>query len=131
MTVLLPDASALRHILADGVVDRARRVWNGDASWTEAVAAEIPSAKWGSLAWMPEPIEVDEPNAIGHVERLRRAVFGGSPKLPAEYLDQAQILFLITSQARFGDATWISADSGVLDLARRRDLRCRSVAASL
>ena len=56
MTVLLPDASALRHILADGAVDRAHQVWNGDAGWTEAVAAEVPVADRHRLAWLPEPM---------------------------------------------------------------------------
>lgn len=131
MTVLLPDASALRHILADGMVDLARDTWDGDAHWTEAVAADLPPAQQHRLDWLPEPIEVSEPEEIATVERMRRAVFGGAPERPTDYLDQAQILFVITSYPTWQDAVWISAEPAVLDFARRRKLSCRPVTAAL
>jgi hypothetical protein len=83
------------------------------------------------LDWLPEPIELAEPGEIMNVERLRRAVFGGSPDRPTDCLDEAQILFLITTRPQFVDALWVSADPAVLDFADRRKLSCRHISAVL
>jgi hypothetical protein len=131
MTVVLPDASALRYVLADGAVELARNAWDGDAGWTEAAAADIPAAQRARLDWLPEPIELAEPDEIISVERLRQAVFGGAPDRPTDYLDEAQILFLITARGQFAGALWVSADPAVLDFAGRRSLSCRHVSAVL
>jgi hypothetical protein len=131
MTVLLPDASALRYVIADGAVELARNAWDGDAGWTEAAAADIPAAQRNRLDWLPEPIELAEPDEISHVERLRQAVFGGAPGNPTDYLDEAQILFLITARSQFSGALWISADPAVLDFAGRRKLPCRHISTVL
>lgn len=131
MSVLFPDASALRHILAAGCAELARDTWDGDAYWTEAVAAEIPAGEQHRLDWLPEPIEVAEPDEIATVERLRRAVFGGAPDRPTDHLDKAQILFLITACGQLQNAIWVSAEPTVLDFARRRSLFCNHVSAAL
>ncbi|ADG87118.1 hypothetical protein [Thermobispora bispora] len=74
------------------------RILRGRGRWTEAIAYEVSrSAKVypelntiASDGWLGEPIEIDNDDEIEQIERVRRAVFGGTVHEPLKHLGEAR-----------------------------------------
>lgn len=89
---LFPDNTVLCNFAAVDRLDLLRSVLDGRGRWTEAVAHEatmstlhVPAlAGLFKDCWLGEAIEISlEPDAR-EIERIRRAVFGGSDARPLE-----------------------------------------------
>jgi hypothetical protein len=83
---LFPDNTVLCNFAAVDRLDLLRSVLAGRGRWTEAVAYEatrsasyVPALK-GLLAdcWLGEAIEISSEPDTRKIERIRRAVFGGT-----------------------------------------------------
>src|ERR1022692_1915244 len=95
---LFPDNTVLCNFAAVDSLDLLASVLRGRGRWTEAVAYEarrsarvLPAL--ASLAVSPalgEPIEITADADIRQVERIRRAVFGGTDDEPRPHLGEAQ-----------------------------------------
>lgn len=71
------------------------------------------------------PVDVDDTIEQHEVERIRRAVFGGTAARPTEHLGEAQTCALILRRQEFRDAVWITDDRDAGDFARRRGITTR------
>lgn len=104
--------------------------------WTEAIAFEATrSARFypdlGKVAndgWLGDPIEIDNPLEAGQVERIRHAVFGGSPHEPLKHLGEAQTCHVIRHWESYSGSFWITDDRDALDYARRVGITARDTA---
>ena len=132
-TFVFPDNTVLCNF---GVVDRLdvlRDALRGRGRWTEAVAYEAdrssrtipPLALLPTAGWLGDPIEVTDPAEADHVDRIRRAVFGGTAAEPLRHLGEAQTCVLIQGHGEFHDAWWVSDDRDALEYARRQGIMTR------
>lgn len=125
-TFLFPDKPVLCNFAAVDRLDLLQAVLNGRGRWTAAVAYEASmSARFlpalGTLAtggWLEEPIEVTAKADIQQVNRIRRAVFGGSDDVPLKHLGEAETCFVIKEWTAFAGSWWISDDREALRYAR-------------
>lgn len=131
--LLFPDNTVLCNFAAVGRVDLLRSVLNGRGKWTEAVAYEagrsarvLPAlASLATDLCLGEPIEISLDADIHQVERIRRAVFGGSDAKPLQHLGEAQTCFVIQNWPEFGGSWWISDDREALRYARFQGITTR------
>ncbi|MFE0628861.1 hypothetical protein ACFW3D_18095 [Streptomyces sp. NPDC058864] len=122
-TVLCNFAAVDRMLLLEKVLD-------GRGRWTQAVAWEAArSARFlprlaglAEAGWLGEPVEITDGAELREVDRLRRAVFGGSSHLPTKHLGEAETCVLITRRREFRGAVWITDDRSARDFARRRGI---------
>lgn len=90
---LFPDTTVLCNFAAVDRLDLLATVLNGRGRWTQAVAYEAErSARYlPCLADLPrnrslgDPIEITAPSEIQQVNRIRRAVFGGTDDEPLKH----------------------------------------------
>ena len=68
--------------------------------------------------WLEEPIEITADADVQHVNRVRRAVFGGTDDEPLKHLGEAETCFVIKEWAAFAGSWWISDDREALRYAR-------------
>ena len=99
-TFLFPDNTVLCNFAAVERLDLLQAVLNGRGRWTAAVAYETSKSTrflpaLTSLAtggWLEEPIEITADADVQHVNRVRRAVFGGTDDEPLKHLGEARDL---------------------------------------
>ncbi len=125
-TFLFPDNTVLCNFAAVERLDLLQAVLNGRGRWTAAVAYETSKSTrflpaLTSLAtggWLEEPIEITADADVQHVNRVRRAVFGGTDDEPLKHLGEAETCFVIKEWAAFAGSWWISDDREALRYAR-------------
>lgn len=91
---LFPDNTVLCNFAVVDRLDLLRSVLGGRGRWTAAVAYEaaksaraLPAlADLGPEGWLDDPIEITAESDIQQVNRVRRAVFGGTDDKPLEHL---------------------------------------------
>lgn len=131
MSSRLLDVSALQTIVRGGQIDRAQRLWSSQAVWPEAVAAEVPARLRPRFDWLGSPIEITNDHDIAEIDRIRRAVFGGTRERPTDHLAEAQLLFLMSHDELVRQPVWLTADMKILDFAKRRSIACTNVRSAL
>lgn len=143
-TFLFPDNTVLCNFAAVERLDLLRTVLNGRGRWTAAVAYEasnsarfLPTlAAVATDGWLEDPIEITADKDIQKVNRVRRAVFGGTDDEPLKHLGEAETCFVIKEWAAFAGSWWISDDREALRYAQFQriatyetlDLMCIAVA---
>lgn len=127
-TFLFPDNTVLCNFAAVERLDLLAAVLNGRGRWTAAVAYEASrSARFhpGLAAiplegWLDEPIEITADRDVRRVNRIRRAVFGGTDDRPLQHLGEAETTFVIREWAQFAGSWWISDDRDAVAYARHQ-----------
>jgi len=125
-TFLFPDNTVLCNFAAVDRLDLLQAVLNGRGRWTAAVAYEagrsalfLPAlAGITTEGWLDEPIEITAAPDVQRVNRVRRAVFGGTDDKPLEHLGEAETCFVIKEWTAFAGSWWISDDREALRYAR-------------
>jgi predicted nucleic acid-binding protein len=123
---LFPDNTVLCNFAAVDRLDLLQAVLNGRGRWTATVAYEAGrSARFlpalGGIAtegWLEEPIEITAEPDVQRVNRVRRAVFGGTDDAPLKHLGEAETCFVIKEWTAFAGSWWISDDREALRYAR-------------
>lgn len=127
---VFPDTTVLCNFAAVGRLDLLQSVLLRQGRWTEAVAEEVRKsarhlptlATVRADGWLGEPVEIDEPSEVAQVERIRRAVFGGTPERATQHLGEAQTCYILKSWPPFQDSEWVSDDRDALRYAHRQGL---------
>lgn len=127
---VFPDNTVLCNFAAVERLDLLEAALAGRGRWTEAVADEarrstkyLPGlAEISRKRWLGEPIEIDDENEVMRIERIRRAVFGGTSERPRQHLGEAQTCYLIKSWPELVGSHWVSDDKEALKYARRQGL---------
>jgi hypothetical protein len=130
---LFPDNTVLCNFAAFDRLDLLAAVLSGRGRWTEAVAYEaeksarvLPAlAKLSTDGWLGEAVEIDDEGEIEQVERVRRAVFGGTDAEPLKHLGEAQTCFVILHRREFAGSWWISDDGQAVRYARFQGITTR------
>ena len=125
-TFLFPDNTVLCNFAAVERLDLLETVLNGRGRWTAAVAFEagrsarfLPAlARIAVEGWLAEPIEITAERDVQHVNRVRRAVFGGTDDEPLRHLGEAETCFVIKELTEFAGSWWISDDGEAMRYAR-------------
>jgi predicted nucleic acid-binding protein len=129
-TAVFPDNTVLCNFAAIRRVELLAEILRGRGRWVEAVAYEadrssryLPDLRLVARdGWLGEPIEIDEPKHAEQVERIRRAVFGGTDSEPTRHLGEAQTIHLIRTTPEFNGSWWVTDDREALDYGRRQGL---------
>lgn len=132
-TFLFPDNTVLCNFASVDRLDLLQSVLNGRGRWTAAVAYEADrSARLlpclGRIAdegWLDEPIEITVESDIQRINRVRRAVFGGTDDEPLKHLGEAETCFVISEWSTFAGSWWVSDDREALRYARHRGITTR------
>lgn len=130
---LFPDNTVLCNFALVGRVDLLETVLRGRGRWTAAVAYEaersiraIPAledlVREGCLG---EPVEITSEKDVQRVNRVRRAVFGGTDAEPLRHLGEAETCHVILNWTEFAGSWWISDDAEALRYARRQGITTR------
>ena len=130
---LFPDNTVLCNFAAVDRLDLLKAVLDGQGRWTEAVADEarrsaqvLPAlGGFAGSGWLDEPIEIVDNSDILAIERIRRAVFGGTEDKPRQHLGEAQTCYVILNRAGFAGSWWISDDREALRYARFQGITTR------
>jgi hypothetical protein len=130
---LFPDNTVLCNFAAVDRLDLLKSVLDGRGRWTEAVAYEasrssgaLPSLRTlAADGWLGEAIEITDESNIQQINRIRRAVFGGTDTEPLKHLGEAQTCFVIQEWPEFAGSWWISDDREALRYARFRGITTR------
>lgn len=130
---LFPDNTVLCNFASVDRLDLLQSVLNGRGRWTAAVAYEaeqsariLPSlTKIVTDGWMGEPIEIADAADIQQINRIRRAVFGGTDDEPLKHLGEAETCFLLCERTTLAGSWWISDDREALRYARFRGITTR------
>ncbi len=125
---LFADNTVLCNFAAVERLDLLRSILAGRGRWTEAVAYEagrsaayLPALLALPLqGWLEEPIAVSDEAGTRAVERIRRAVFGGTHDRPLRHLGEAQTCYVILHRAAFSGSWWLSDDQESVRYARRQ-----------
>ncbi len=130
---LFPDNTVLCNFAAVDRLDLLKAVLGGRGRWTEAVAHEASSSArmlpdlrgLAESGWLDEPIEIVDDSDVQAVERIRRAVFGGTEVKPLQHLGEAQTCRVILNWGGFAGSWWISDDRESLRYARFQGITTR------
>jgi len=128
-----PDNTVLCNFAAVSRLRLLKEILRGRGRWVEAIYSEASnSAKvypdLESIAqegWLGEPITIDDEEDIKLVERIRRAVFGGSAQRPTQHLGEAQTCHVILNWPSFRGSFWVTDDRDAQEYARRRGITTR------
>jgi hypothetical protein len=82
-------------------------------------------ARIKGAGWLGDPIEISDVAEVEKVERIRRAVFGGSDDQPLKHLGEAQTCYILQHWPDFEGAWWVSDDHEALEYGRRQRLIVR------
>jgi hypothetical protein len=130
---LFPDNTVLCNFAAVDRLDLLKSVLDGRGRWTAAVAYEATRSA-GVLpalhaltadSWLGEAIEISTESDIQQINRVRRAVFGGTDDAPLKHLGEAETCFVIMKWAEFIGSWWISDDKDALRYARFQGITTR------
>lgn len=130
---LFPDNTVLCNFAAVDRLDLLKSILDGRGRWTEAVAYEatrsavvLPGLRTlATEGWLGEAIEITDESEIQQINRIRRAVFGGTDDQPLKHLGEAQTCFVIQEWPEFAGSWWISDDREALRYARFRGITTR------
>lgn len=130
---MFPDNTVLCNFAAVGRLDLLEEHLRGRGRWTEAVAYEWSRSAGhyrvaradADLAWLGDPIEIEQPALVDLVERVRRRVFGGAIERPLQHLGEAQTCLLLSEVPQYQGSFWVSDDRDALEYARGRGLLTR------
>lgn len=130
---VFPDNTVLCNFAVVGRLDLLESVLLGRGRWTEAVAYEagrsaqhIPDlAAVAGGGWLGDPIEVVKESDTQHVERIRRAVFGGTEEDPLKHLGEAQTCYVLQRWPDLAGSWWVSDDRESLRYARQQGITTR------
>jgi len=130
---LFPDNTVLCNFAAVDRLDLLKSVLDGRGRWTEAVAYEatrsagtLPSLRTlAADGLLGEAIEITNESDIQQINRIRRAVFGGTDDQPLKHLGEAQTCYVILEWPEFAGSWWISDDKEALRYARFRGITTR------
>jgi hypothetical protein len=130
---LFADNTVLCNFAAVERLDLLRSILAGRGRWTEAVAYEahrsaayLPALRALPLeGWLDLPIAISDEADVRQVERLRRAVFGGTHDRPLRHLGEAQTCYLIRHWAWLRGSWWLSDDQESVRYARRQSITTR------
>ncbi|MGV9369807.1 hypothetical protein [Micromonospora tulbaghiae] len=130
---LFPDNTVLCNFAAVDRLDLLKSVLDERGRWTGAVAYEasrsanvLPALRrLTSEGWLGEAIEVTDESDIQQINRIRRAVFGGTDDEPLQHLGEAETCYVIEHWPEFVGSWWISDDREALRLARFRGITTR------
>ncbi|WP_291414592.1 hypothetical protein [Actinophytocola sp.] len=75
--------------------------------------------------WLGTAIEIDSEPDAREIERIRRAVFGGTENRPLRHLGEAQTCYVITNWSVFAGSWWVSDDRESLRYARAQQITTR------
>lgn len=75
--------------------------------------------------WLGEAIEISLEPDVREIERIRRAVFGGSDARPLKHLGEAQTCYVIVNWDEFAGSWWVSDDQEALRYARSQGITTR------
>ncbi|GAA1014447.1 hypothetical protein Aple_079290 [Acrocarpospora pleiomorpha] len=128
-----PDNTVLCNFACVSGLDLLEAILRGRGRWTEAIAYEATrSARiypdLDNIArdgWLGDPIEIDDPTAIKHIDQIRRAAFGGSHREPLKHLGEAQTCYVILHGPEFNTSFWITDDRDAAEYARRQGITTR------
>ncbi|MEW9530851.1 hypothetical protein [Microbispora sp. NPDC049125] len=131
-----PDNTVLCNFASVASLPLLQQILRGRGRWTEAIAyeasrsARIHPALSGiaTAGWLGEPIEIDDPDEVDHIERVRRAVFGGTPQEPLKHLGEAQTIHVLRNRKEYEGSYWITDDHDARDYARRIGIVTRDTA---
>lgn len=130
---LFPDNTVLCNFAAVERLDLLKSVLAGNGRWTEAVAYEasrsarvLPALEeLIDVGWLGDAIEIDDESDAQQINRIRRAVFGGTTDQPLKHLGEAQTCFVIKNWSAFSGSWWISDDREALRYARMQGITTR------
>jgi hypothetical protein len=130
---VFPDNTVLCNFAAVNRLDLLKTVLLERGRWTEALAyeAERSSREFPALAgikdagWLGDPIAIIDVTEVGKVERIRRAIFGGSDDKPLKHLGEAQTCYMLQHRSEFEGSWWVSDDREALEYGRRQRLIVR------
>jgi len=128
-----PDNTVLCNFAVVDRLDLLKLIVGGRGRWMEAVAYEAsrsaafhPSlASLSADGWLDEPIEVSRESDVSAIERIRRAVFGGTDARPLQHLGEAQTCYVIKNWPEFAGSWWITDDREALRYARFQGITTR------
>lgn len=128
-----PDNTVLCSFAAVSRLRLLEEILRGRGRWVEAIEAEAEKSaavypELGTIArdgWLGEPIEITDQNDLLQIERIRRAVFGGSPQRPTQHLGEAQTCHVILNWPEFRESFWITDDRDAQEYARARGITTR------
>ena len=128
-----PDNTVLCNFAAVDRLSLLEKVLDGRGRWTAAVAYEAGQSahylpRLRDLVhgdWLGDPVQIDDEAEQSEVERIRRAVFGGTPAQPTMHLGEAQTCVLILRRQDLREAVWITDDRDAGRFARRRGITTR------
>ncbi|GAA1289934.1 hypothetical protein Psi02_16340 [Planotetraspora silvatica] len=128
-----PDNTVLCNFACVDSLPLLEKTLRGRGRWTEAIAFEAAQSSrvypgLGAIAggnWLGDPIEIDDPEENRQIERVRRAVFGGSPRQPLKHLGEAQTCHVILNWAEFTGSHWITDDRDAQEYARAQGITTR------
>jgi len=117
-----PDNTVLCNFAAVDRLDLLQAVLNGRGRWTATVAYEagrsarfLPAlASIATEGWLEEPIEIAAEPDVQRVNRVRRAVFGGTDDEPLKHLGEAETCF-VKEWTAFAGSWWIGPVSSTTD----------------
>lgn len=75
-----------------------------------------------SLAFLGDPVVIDDPNEAAKVEHIRRVVFGGAISEPTKHLGEAETCHLILNRADFRGSRWITDDRDAIEYAAHQGI---------
>lgn len=130
---LFPDNTVLCNFAAVDRLDLLKSVLGGRGRWTTAVAYEAARSAQALPAltgiardgWLGEPMEITVKADTQRVNRVRRAVFGGTDDEPLKHLGEAETCFVILEWGELAGSWWISDDREALRYARFQGVATR------
>lgn len=129
--MLFPDNTVLCNFAAVHRLDLLEGLFRERGRWVEAVAYEASQSArhlpdlGGVSSWMGEPIEIDDDDDAGRIERIRRVVFGGSSSEPLKHLGEAQTCYLLQEKPEWKGSWWVSDDTDAVRYAKQQGLITR------
>jgi len=130
---LFPDNTVLCNFAAVDRLDLIKSVLGGRGRWTEAVAYEAsrsarklaPLRGLATDGLLDQPIEITDESDIQKIERIRRAVLGGTDSEPLKHLGEAQTCYVIRNWPEFAGSWWISDDRDAVRWAKLQGISTR------
>lgn len=131
-----PDNTVLCNFATVGALALLEQVLDGRGRWVEAIADEasrsaryLPGlARIERAGWLGDPIEIDDPAEIRQIDRIRRAVFGGTDDRPLQHLGEAQTCHVVLNWPEFAGSFWVTDDREAQDYARGQGITTRDTA---
>ncbi|SNT46921.1 hypothetical protein SAMN05216276_104717 [Streptosporangium subroseum] len=131
-----PDNTVLCNFASVYQLPLLREILCERGRWTEAIAYEAsrsahvyPDLKTiAPDGWLGKPIEIDDAREVEQINRVRRAVFGGTDQEPLKHLGEAQTCHVIRNWKDYDGSFWITDDRDAQEYARSVGITTRDTA---